>query len=337
MDLVVSRAFAKQCLAFPDAVEKALAKIESVDDAKGMLDKASAMAEYASRLKVEAEIAKPIAVGVLKIKAKIGELMPASPPDKRGQGRSGKKSSKAALLDFPRPTIAAYRRIAKHRKQLDKFCQQCDDFPTQAAFLAHCKAIERKKKQSKKQQTVEPIEFGVVSDLTSLAGQKFGCIYADPPWKYGNQGTRAATDDHYQTMSVGELCTMPIADLAADDAHLHLWTTNAFLFTARQLLEAWGFTYKSCFVWVKPQMGIGNYWRVSHEFLLCGVRGDAKRFNDRGMKSWGEFPRGKHSAKPEEIRNLIERASHGPYLELFGRKSITGWTVFGNQVERMLT
>lgn len=83
-------------------------------------------------------------------------------------------------------------------------------------------------------------------------------------------------------------------------------------------------------------MGIGNYWRVSHELMLLGVRGDAKRFADHSQKSWMEFPRGEHSAKPEQIRHIIEQVSPGPFLELFGRKPVGGWTVFGNQIERRL-
>lgn len=174
----------------------------------------------------------------------------------------------------------------------------------------------------------------LVTSLDDFSGMKFGTIYADPPWKYGNQATRAATDNHYPTMTVDELCEMPIANLAADDAHLHLWTTNAFLLDAYRVMESWGFEYRSVFVWVKPQMGIGNYWRVSHEFLLLGIRGRAKSFYERNHMSWAEYPRSKHSAKPDEIREKIERVSPGPFLELFGRKEVPGWAVFGNQIER---
>lgn len=181
-----------------------------------------------------------------------------------------------------------------------------------------------------------PTTARVVLSLDELAGEKFGTIYADPPWKYGNQATRAATDDHYSTMTVDELCEMPVRDLAADDAHLHLWTTNGFLPDSFRLIAAWGFEYRSCFVWVKPQMGIGNYWRVSHEFLLLGIRGNAKKFARRDKKSWAEHSRGRHSAKPAEIRQDIEDVSPGPYLELFGRQRVAGWTVLGNQVEEML-
>ena len=185
---------------------------------------------------------------------------------------------------------------------------------------------------------VESLDTCTIADLHQLVeqGRRFGCIYADPPWLYDNQATRAATGNHYSGMTVDELCELPIRELAKDDAHLHLWITNAFLFDAPRIFAAWGFEYRSTYVWVKPQMGIGNYWRNSHEMMLTAIRGDAKRFNDRSLKSWGEFDRTAHSAKPERIREMIQRASHGPYLELFGRRKTEGWTVWGNQIERNL-
>jgi N6-adenosine-specific RNA methylase IME4 len=166
-------------------------------------------------------------------------------------------------------------------------------------------------------------------------GTKFSTIYADPPWLYGNQGTRAATGNHYSGMSVAEIAALPVAELAAPNAHLHLWTTNGFLFDAPRIMDAWGFSYKSCFVWVKPDFGMGNYWRVAHEFLLFGIRGSAP-FQDRGLISWGEYGRGPHSTKPAEIRDLIERASPAPRLELFARRVAPGWTVWGDNIERDL-
>ena len=83
-------------------------------------------------------------------------------------------------------------------------------------------------------------------------------------------------------------------------------------------------------------MGIGNYWRNSHEFLLTAIRGNAKRFNDHSLKSWGSFDRTKHSSKPEEVRQFIERASPGPYIELFARRTAPKWTCWGNQIEKSL-
>ena len=176
----------------------------------------------------------------------------------------------------------------------------------------------------------------IVTSLQTLidAGRRYSTIYADPPWKYDNQGTRAATNNHYPTMTVEQIAAEPVADLAADNCHLHLWTTNGFLPAAFAITEAWGFTYKSMFVWVKPTLGIGNYWRCSHELLLFAIRGNLP-FRDRGQRSWIELDRHGHSEKPEQIRALVEKVSPGSYLEMYGRvfPENAAWTVYGNQVK----
>jgi len=179
------------------------------------------------------------------------------------------------------------------------------------------------------------MESEFITDLATLEGKKFSCVYADPPWIYGNQITRGATSDHYDGLSVSEISSLPVPELTTKNAHLHLWTTNAFLPDAFSIMEQWGFTYKSMFIWVKPQMGMGNYWRVSHEYMLFGLKGKLP-FNSHSQMSWGEYKRCKHSAKPEQIRHKIETVSPGPYLELFGRRLSDGWTVFGNQLDKDL-
>ena len=115
-----------------------------------------------------------------------------------------------------------------------------------------------------------------------------------------------------------------------------MWTTNGFLFECPRLFDAWGFEFRSSFIWVKPQIGIGNYWRNSHEFLLTAIRGNAKRFADKTLKSWIEVDRGQHSAKPDQVRAFIEGASPGPFLELFGRRQYDGWAVWGDQIEQTI-
>lgn len=179
----------------------------------------------------------------------------------------------------------------------------------------------------------------IVRDLAALvdAGLQFPTIYADPPWPYSNTAARGAAANHYDTMTLEAIQGEPVKELAAKNAHLHLWTTNAFLREAFDVINAWGFQYKSCLLWLKPQLGMGNYWRVSHEFLLLGVRGSLP-FADRTCRSWLFARRTVHSRKPYAFRALIERVSPGPYLELYGREEQprTGWTVYGNHVERRL-
>lgn len=179
----------------------------------------------------------------------------------------------------------------------------------------------------------------IATDLDGLiaSGARYSTIYADPPWRYANTAARGAAANHYDTLDLDQLCELPVLRLASEHAHLHLWTTNGLLPDAFRVIESWGFTYKSCFVWIKPQLGMGNYWRVSHEFLLFGVRGHLP-FLDNAKRSWLLARRKRHSAKPYAVRQAIEQVSPGPYLELFGREELpnTDWTVFGNQVERRL-
>ncbi|APZ96358.1 MT-A70 family methyltransferase [Fuerstiella marisgermanici] len=109
----------------------------------------------------------------------------------------------------------------------------------------------------------------IVENLRELVDSefRFSTVYADRPWQYSNPVSRGAANNHYSTMTVQQICDEPVRELVNDNALLHLWTTNAFLREAFEVMEARGFQYKSCLVWVKPQLGMGNYWRVSHEFL----------------------------------------------------------------------
>ena len=179
----------------------------------------------------------------------------------------------------------------------------------------------------------------IAKDLSSLIedGFRFQTVLADPPWRYQNTASRAAAENHYQTLDLNAICQEPVSQLTEEHAHLHLWTTNAFLEPAFSVMRSWGFEFKSCLVWIKPVIGLGNYWRVSHEFLLFGVKGRLG-FRRNDLPSWLIAPRTKHSRKPFQFRELIEAVSPGPYLELYGREEQpnTGWTVYGNEVERKL-
>jgi N6-adenosine-specific RNA methylase IME4 len=175
----------------------------------------------------------------------------------------------------------------------------------------------------------------VAPSLESLiaSGQRFGTIYADPPWRYRNTRTRGAAERHYPTMSLEEIAALPVAELAAPVAQLWLWTTTAFLFHALNLIKPWGFTFRETFNWCKPQMGLGNCWRVSHEILLWAVRGPCDVPADHTpIPSWFVFPRGRHSEKPKPVRFWIEDAGPAPRLEMFARQAPPGWVVWGNQV-----
>lgn len=171
----------------------------------------------------------------------------------------------------------------------------------------------------------------------------FSTIVADPPWPYndklmsGNSGfgrprqTRGAAN-HYPTMSIAELRALQPQAVAAPDAHLYLWTTNAFMDEALGLMFAWGFKQKTILTWVKPQIGMGHYFRNTTEHVLFGVRGKLRTLQ-RNVPTAFWARRTKHSTKPAVFYSIVERQSPGPYLELFAREPRPGWTVMGDEVD----
>ncbi len=160
---------------------------------------------------------------------------------------------------------------------------------------------------------------------------RYRTILIDPPWDVHQRGARGA-ERHYNLMSLDEIKGLPIGDLATDDAHLWLWTTNATLRQGYDLAEAWGFTVRSPLTWIKLRLGLGHFLRNSTEHLLLCTRGKAP-VNYRGQPTWMLAPVQDHSHKPEEQYALIERISPGPYLELFARRRQPGWDAWGNEVD----
>ena len=161
--------------------------------------------------------------------------------------------------------------------------------------------------------------------------KKYKTVLADPPWDVNQRGNYGAIN-HYDLMSLERIKAMPVKDLVEDNAHCWLWCTNAALRYGYEVLEAWGFTPRSVFTWIKPRFNLGVYLRNATEHMLLGTRGKAPvQFKRQG--TWGFYPIQDHSHKPEELFSMIERVSPGPYLELFARrKQSERWDVWGNEV-----
>lgn len=162
-------------------------------------------------------------------------------------------------------------------------------------------------------------------------------------WKRGDRGVETMG---YQTMSLDELEAMRVQDVVERDAHLYLWTTNAFMVEAHSLARAWGFKPKTILTWVKvqredplrPSMRVGYHFRGATEHVIFGVRGSLRLLTREGLPTAYLWPReSQHSRKPEAFYDLVEQASPGPYLELFSRRNRLGWDTWGdeafNQVE----
>jgi N6-adenosine-specific RNA methylase IME4 len=161
----------------------------------------------------------------------------------------------------------------------------------------------------------------------------FRTLVADPPWRYENDWGQGLAGDQYPTMSDEEISRLGVADLAAPDSHLYLWTPVAKVRQAIDICEAWGFRYVGLLTWIKPGLGMGTWWRVSTEHIVFGARGRLP--TSPNMRNWFEAPRRRHSAKPVEFFDIVERASPGPYLELFARSLRDGWTAWGDELGRL--
>ena len=170
--------------------------------------------------------------------------------------------------------------------------------------------------------------------LDSLPAGRYGAILADPPWRFETQtpdGMGRSPDNHYPTMTPGEVLSLDVKNLAADDCALFLWVTSDNLKFAGGVMSAWGFDLVStAFVWVKKgQPGLGYWTRKGSEICLLGTRGSPKR-QAKDVPEVIHAPRGRHSEKPDEIHERIQRLLPGPYLELFARKPREGWDAWGN-------
>ena len=167
--------------------------------------------------------------------------------------------------------------------------------------------------------------------ISGLPPGGFATILVDPPWPL------QSGEKHYRTMSLARIKELPVGRLAARDAHLWLWTTNALLPRAYEVAEAWGFTVRSPLTWVKFRLGLGGRYQLRNatEQLLFCTRGKAP-LGSRSQPTWFNAPVQEHSRKPAEQFAIIERVSPGPYLELFARRrpeSNQPWAVWGDQVD----
>jgi N6-adenosine-specific RNA methylase IME4 len=156
----------------------------------------------------------------------------------------------------------------------------------------------------------------------------FRVIVADPPWRY-----ESGNGLPYPTMDIEEIKAMPVVEIADENAILWLWTTNAHLRVAFDVVEAWGFEYKTLLTWVKDRMGTGEWLRGQTEHCMLGVRGKPA-FLHGNHTTVLEAARREHSRKPKDFYALVEATCPGGKVELFGRERRTGWKAYGNDTER---
>ena len=204
-----------------------------------------------------------------------------------------------------------------------------------AAAAVQTKAARAQREHAREgQRQANAAAVAGVSDPRELLKiGRFSTIAIDPPWDLGDEGDvnqLGRAKQNYASMSLDELLVLPVDLLADGDCHLYLWITNRSLPKGFRLIEAWGFRYVTCLTWVKPSFGMGNYFRGQTEHVLFGIRG-SQPLQRKDASTVFEAPRGPdgHSSKPDAFYELAESCSPGPYLEMFGRRERSGWTVWG--------
>lgn len=320
-------------VALVDKARLLLAEARDATDAKRVADMAHVAEVYAKRQKLSEEAiayAHEIRIEAMTL---LGEFLKAAPKNKGAKGSVVTGSRREPVKDAT-PTLA------------DSGITKKDSAAAQFLSDLHDKAPEKHRaiKQGTKSLTEVKREVrreSAAKHTASAPAGKYRVIYADPPWKYGDsrealEGTTGASA-HYPSMSITELCDLPVVEWIESDAVLFLWVTSPLLFECSPVIRAWGFQYKSSFVWDKIKHNIGHYNSVRHEFLLVCTRGSCLPDIPKLFDSVLSIERTTHSTKPEEFRTMIETLyPNGKRLEMFARKQADGWDVYGNEIDDAL-
>jgi N6-adenosine-specific RNA methylase IME4 len=246
--------------------------------------------------------------------------------DHTTEQQSKSSTAKARESRTDRGTVEKMTALKKHRPDLYAMVKSGELTLTQAT------------REMKKEQVSEKV--------AALPDGKHRVLYVDPPWSYndtreglgagdGQKVDRASTAarDHFPTMSVAELSALDVKSIAAPDAVLFCWATFPLMIDALEVVKAWGFKYKTAFVWDKQRGTFGHYHKAEAELLLVCTRGSCTPDADAKENQIQRWPRAEHSRKPEEARQMIDRMYlHGPKVELFARGSAPlPWNVWGNE------
>lgn len=180
-------------------------------------------------------------------------------------------------------------------------------------------------------------------DFKNEVKGSYGTILADPPWKFQNSTGKIAPEhkrlSRYQTLSLNEIRDIPVKDIALPQSHLYLWVPNALIAEGLEIMNSWGFKYKTNLIWYKIRKdggpdgrGVGFYFRNVTEMILFGVKGSLRTASPgRTQVNIITSRKREHSRKPDELYDIVEKCSPGPYLELFARGSKENWSSWGNE------
>lgn len=320
-----------------DAACKAIAEAFSVDEVKDIRDKSVALAAYARQAKNKDLEADAIEIR-LRAERRIGQMMEQGKEDRASEGgfRRDDGFSENPSLKPTLKEVGIDKNLANRaRRGASKSDKEFDDSVKSAREKARRAANKALNERDKAEQRAER-ERDLAAKQRAMPDKKYGVIYADPPWKFAPYsdvtGMDRSADNHYPTMDLAAIKAVPVQ--SADDAVLFLWATVPMLIEAIQVLEAWGFEYKSNFAWVKHRPGTGYWARNRHELLLVGTKGKIPApAPGQQFDSVIEAPVGEHSAKPFAVHEMIEEMFPTlPRIELFARERFEGWDSWGNEI-----
>lgn len=304
-----------------------LAECRRVDEVRDIRDKASAIQAYLRQQNASKEAQNDAAEIKLRAERRLGELL-AETNVKGGTRHKSAEGICERLPTLPDGVTA---------NQSSKW-QAVASVPEEA-FEAHLATVRRNNERITTAALIEDVrraekleEIAKVRTPALATIPDCPVVLADPPWRYEHSKTdNRQIENQYPTMELAEICALRAP--AATPSVLFLWATSPKLEEAMLVLRQWGFEYRSCAVWVKDKIGMGYWFRQQHELLLVGVRGDMPPPPpELRASSVIQAERGEHSAKPEEVHALIERAYPTlPKVEMFARKPRDGWHVWGNQ------
>lgn len=320
-----------------DAACRALAEARQVDEAKDLRDKAEAMRAYAHQAKNK-QLEVDAAEIRFRAERRLGELIRAQKETvglaKGGQPYQASTGSDKEPVDRA-PTLAQ----AGIDKKLSSRAQKIAAIPEQE-FESQIGEWRSRVERETERVTTNLLREGERAQRTERQHVappegKFSLIYADPPWRYEHVRTESrAIENQYPTMDLDEICALPIPDVAHDDCVLFLWATSPKLWESMRVIDAWGFTYRTCAVWDKQKIGMGYYFRQRHELLLVAAKGalPVPEASER-VSSVIVAPRAEHSRKPDVVYELIEAMyPDTTKIELFCRRPREGWSAWGNEV-----
>ena len=310
-----------------DKMKTAVSDCYSVDEIAKLRNQAEAYRYALRQAKESPEVIRKAEEIKLRAERRAGELLKETPKNK-GQILRGNSLE-------PRENIQTLKEIGITKDQSSKW-QKIADIPEDKFedYLSVQKEISTASILNYKKNIDRDTRMEII-ETPRLEG-KYRIIYADPPWKYDSDfmDKYGHAKSQYATMDLDELCELPIKDLLMPNSVLFLWITSPKLPWAFPLMDAWGFEYKSSFVWDKVKHNMGHYNSVRHEFLLIGGKGsstpDIRELHDSVISI--EKSR-KHSEKPEYFRNMIDKLyPTGDRIELFAREKFEGWNSWGFEV-----